>query len=69
MTGMRGTVSASLVMGLAQSCFNRRKMPEMRVPAMLMLMKKTKLMMYTPQGTGVVRPVTVRPWSSWSYQE
>ncbi len=44
-TLMMVTISAMRVMGLAQSCFNNRRIPDIRVPAMLMLMKKMKLRM------------------------
>jgi hypothetical protein len=61
--------SAILVMGVRHPALLTRRIAEMRVPAWLMPMKNTKLVMYRPQmilfrETRI--PVTDRPLESWS---
>ena len=57
--------SAERVIDLRHSALARRRMAEMSVPAWLIPMKKTKLVMYTPQKIGLASPVTPRPSRYW----
>ena len=53
--------SAQRVTGRRQPAFARRRIAEMSVPAWLMPIQKTKLVMSKAQNTGQFRPQTPRP--------
>ena len=65
MNTMTEITSAERVMVRRHSAPTMRRMAEISVPAWLMPMKKTKLVMYSPQYTGRPSPVTPRPSRYW----
>jgi len=57
--------SAMRVIDSCQRALNTRRIADSSVPAWLMPMKKTKLMMYSPQEMRSRIPVTMRPCCNW----